>query len=161
MNPSSSLHSAPPFGHPGNYKEGTSQGMDKQLGFTVGAMEGVGGGYKNQQMDETYLARTMSGPEYGSQSSSEAATVNRLGDFSLNGSSSLSSGPVGHTVSQNGSGLGKLIRKGTGTILSHSSSSSRNSYLNNGNNPVSSDHNISGSADRRSILGIRFGSRQK
>ncbi|KNZ52339.1 hypothetical protein VP01_360g2 [Puccinia sorghi] len=137
--------------------------MDKQLGFTVGAMEGVGGGYKSQQMDETRLARTMSGSEYGFKSSSEAHTVSRLGDPSLNGSSTLASGPVGHPVSQNGSGLGKLIRRGTGTILSHNSGSSRNSY-HGGNNPVSGHHNISGnppSSDRRSILGIRFGSRQK
>jgi hypothetical protein len=182
-NPSSNLQSAPPAGQintlngaqpmamasshqnmTGSIHEMSSQGMEKQHGLTMGAGEG---GYKGpQQMDGINLARTISGPttsvsEYPYQTFGDVAPANRFGDPSISGSSTLASGP-GLAGSQNGSGFGKLIRKGTGTILSHHSGSSRSSLQNGAPAPT---HNLTINppppTDRKSILGIRFGGRHK
>ncbi|WAR56682.1 hypothetical protein PtB15_7B532 [Puccinia triticina] len=157
----------------GAYNE--SAMMEKQAsGMTVGG-GGGGEGYEYPgQMDGSSLVRTMSGPLLGLSDPvyqpfsppSIHGGVSRLGgDLSASGSSTLVSAQYA-PAAQNGSGLGKLIRKGTGTILTNNSGSSRtSSSLNLNPNPNALALNPPAppptSSDRRSILGIRFGSRHK
>ncbi|EFP83337.2 hypothetical protein PGT21_031228 [Puccinia graminis f. sp. tritici] len=155
----------------GNYHEG--QVMDKQSVMTVGGGGGEGYEFPGQQMEGANLVRTMSGPSSGFAESvyqsfnTSVHGNNRVGDLSTSGSSTLvsGSGPTnsGPGINQNPSGFGKLIRKGTGTILSHNSGSSRGSFQQNSSS-ISNQNlavNQNPPSDRRSILGIRFGSRHK
>ncbi|KAI7952095.1 hypothetical protein MJO28_007779 [Puccinia striiformis f. sp. tritici] len=184
---SRSMTMASSHGNPrvNSYHDGSiSHMMEKQTGLTV---VGVGEGYEYPQaMEGINLSRTMSGPtigplDYQFYNGNPTGQGNqRVGGQSISGSSTLVSGSAptngsnhgGSSGSLSGGGLGQLIRKGTGTILSsHSSRSNRASYhqsSNNNNSPSPNNNNGNPAvnnppspSDRRSILGIRFGSRNK